>query len=170
MIKVKAYANLDSATKQELLLEIDGEFGHIPIVKETEWAAPDWTIIYYKGDDIVTFCNVVERNVILDGDVYQAGGINNLITPKKYRGNGFATKTMKRSEELIFQELNCKIGLLLCADALIPYYEKLSWYKVEAEVIFKQKNEQKIWSANLMLKNNGDKLRPTKIDLNGLPW
>ena len=49
------------------------------------------------------------------------GGLNNLITPEKYRGRGLAAKVLERVDELIFKELHCDAGLLLCADSLVLF-------------------------------------------------
>ncbi len=170
MIEIKKYSELLEKTKNALNSFIDNEFGHIPIVNETEWATPDWTIVYYKNDLIATFYNIIEREITVDGKIYKIGGINNVITPKEFRGKGYASKTLKNTEKLIFDELKCAFGVLLCADNLIPFYEKLNWYKVKCPVYFEQSSGQKLWGANIMLLTKNEKLNPAKIELNGLPW
>ncbi len=171
LIEVKRYKELQLQVKSKLDSYIENEFGHIPIVKETEWATPDWTIIQYHQGDIATFYNIVIRKIIIDGKIFKAAGINNVITPLEYRGKGFASKTLKETEYLIFEDFNCDLGVLLCADNLIPFYEKLNWYLVECPVYFQQSTGQKLWGANTMLLTKTDQqLKPTKIELNGTPW
>ena len=170
MIEIKKYSELLEKTKNTLNSFINNEFGHIPIVNETEWAMPDWTIIYYENDQIATFYNIIEREIIVDGEIYKIGGINNVITPKEFRGKGYASKTLKNTEKLIFDELKCAFGVLLCADNLMPFYEKLNWYKVKCPVYFEQSNGQKLWGANIMFLTKNKKMNPAKVELNGLPW
>ncbi len=67
MIEITKYSELDSQTKNKLQDYINSEFGDIPIVKETQWATPNWTIILYKENEIATFYNIVERSVLIDG-------------------------------------------------------------------------------------------------------
>jgi hypothetical protein len=170
MVEVKKYSELTHRIKEKLNSFIDVEFGHIPIVKEIEWATPNWTIIQYKHDEIATFYNIVIRNIKIDGETFKAGGINNVITPKEFRGKGYASKTLRETEYFIFDNLNCDLGVLLCADELVPFYEKLNWYRVDCPVYFEQSTGQKLWGANTMLLTKNGALNPSKIDLNGVPW
>lgn len=170
MVEIKKYSRLTDQTKEKLNSLIEGEFGHIPIVKETKWATPDWTIIQYENDQIATFYNIVIREIIIDGETLRISGINNVITPKKFRRKGYASNSLRETEYLIFDDLSCDLGVLLCADDLIPFYERLNWYRIDCPVYFKQSTGRKIWTANTMLLTRNEKLHPTLIDLNGVPW
>lgn len=170
MIQVKRYNELEQSVKDQLNSFIDSEFGHIPIVRETQWATPDWTIIYFQDGAIATFYNIVKRTITIDNEAIKIGGINNVITPKEFRGKGYASKTLKETEALLFEDLKCSLGVLLCADELIPFYQRLNWYKVDCPVYFEQTDGEKLWGANTMLLSKGEKLSPQIIKLNGLPW
>ena len=170
MIEIKKYAGLSDPVKEQLNFFIEEEFGHIPIVNETEWATPDWTIIYYHDDQIATFYNIIEREIIADNHRFKAGGINNVITPKAFRGQGYSSKLLRDTRNLLFDDLNCALGLLLCADALIPFYERLGWYTVDCPVHYDQSTGKKLWQANTMLLSPKELIIPDSIDLNGLPW
>ncbi|WP_106144570.1 GNAT family N-acetyltransferase [Flagellimonas meridianipacifica] len=169
-MKIIKYSELDKETKSQLNRFIDEEFGHIPIVMQTEWATPDWTVILYQNNEIATFYNIIDRKIIINDIEVKIAGVNNVITPKKYRGNGYASKALRETKDFVFNELNSKFGVLLCAEALIPFYEQLDWYKVNCPVYFEQSDGKKLWKANTMLLTKKNKLNPKKIDLNGLPW
>jgi len=170
MIEIKKHYELDSESKRKVDNFIEEEFGHIPIVKETEWAKPDWTIILYQNHEIVTFYNIIERKIFVDNNEMKISGINNVITPKRFRGNGYASRILKETESLIFEELESELGVLLCADNLIPFYERLNWYLINCPVYFDQSNGRKVWRANTMLLTKKGKINPKEVDLNGLPW
>lgn len=170
MIDIQKYPFLIDQTKAQLNSYIRTEFGNIPIVNETEWATPDWTILIYENDQIVTFCNIVLREIVTDEERFKIGGINNVITPKKFRGKGYASTVLKKAETFIFNDINCDHGVLLCADDLIAFYQRLNWYVVNCPVYFAQSTGQKLWSANTMFLSKSKKLNPARIDLNGLPW
>lgn len=170
MIEVKKHHELLEKTKDKLNSYIKDEFGHIPIVNETEWATPDWTIVYYEKNRIATFYNIIVREIIIDNRVFKVGGINNVITPKEFRRKGYASKILRNTEHLIFDNLKCDLGVLLCADNLIPFYEKLNWYIVNCPVYFEQSTGVKLWKSNTMLLTKNEKVIPQKIHLNGLPW
>jgi len=170
VIEVIRYSELDDKIKITLENLIEAEFGHISIVSETEWTKADWTIIYYHNSEIVSFYNIVQRNIIIDKNKVKIAGINNVITPEKFRGNGYASKMLRETEYFIFDDLNSKYGLLLCSDELIPFYERLNWYKVDCPVHFTQSDGEKVWGANTMLLTKAKKIFPKQIHLNGLPW
>ena len=170
MIKIERFTELTTQTKEQLDTIIEGEFGQIPIVKETSWALPDWTIINYNHSEIAAFYNVVVREISIDEQHFKAAGINNVITTKKFRGKGLSTKTLSETKTYLFEDLNLDLGLLLCADDLVPFYNRLGWYKIDCPVFFDQPTGKKVWTANTMLLTNRNILYPQKIDLNGLPW
>lgn len=170
MIKVTQYISLPQSTKDQLNVFIHDEFGHVPIVKETEWAAPDWTIINYEDNNIASFYNIVERYVKIDGEFFKTGGLNNVMTPKGYRGKGYSSQALMLFENFIFEKLNCDFGILLCADKLIPFYKRFNWYHVTCPVNFAQSDGPRLWGANTMMMARIGKTLPSHIDLNGLPW
>jgi hypothetical protein len=70
-----------------------------------------------------------------------------------------------------FETLGVDCGLLLCADALVPFYSRLGWEKVEARVTYSQARGPQIWAANCMLLDPRRKVAVGReIDLRGLPW
>jgi len=170
MITTQKYRDLAAHVKSELDSRIQSEFGHIPIVVDTQWATPDWTVICYAGDDIASFYNIIERKVTIDDTAIDVGGINNVITSSGYRGKGHASRMLRETEQFIFEQMKCQLGLLLCSDELVPFYERLRWNRVNCPVYFEQASCQHLWGANTMLLGNPEALKPQLINLNGLPW
>ena len=167
---IKRYQDLDENTRNALSLIVYNEFGDVPIINEYEWATPDWAVILYSNDEIATVGHVITRTSFFDDEEMKVGGLNNMITVKKYRGEGFAQEVLKSTHELIFKKLKCDVGLLLCADELVPFYQRYGWYKVHSTLYFDQPTEKMKWGANVMLLTMNGKLKPKTIDLNGLPW
>jgi hypothetical protein len=170
IIEICKTSDLSTEAQNQITEFINNEFGHIAIVKQTEWAKPDWTILYLMDNKIASFCNIVERDILIDSKIVKIAGINNVITSPLFRGNGLSTLLLSETENFIFHKLKREIGLLLCADNLIQFYEKLSWYKVECPVFFSQNEGLKRWAANTMLLSLNKKIDPKEINLNGLPW
>lgn len=170
MLRLIKYADLDTDTKNTLEFYIEKEFGHIPLVKQTQWASPDWSLFWLNGDKLVSFCNIVIREVHINGQVIKVGGLNNMITPTEHRGKKYSTNLLQAFERVIFEDLNLDAGLLLCADNLVPFYHRLNWRKVDCPVFFEQADGKKQWEANTMMLFNTTPYQPTSIDLNGLPW
>ena len=170
MITTQKYRDLDAHTKNEMDSRIQTEFGHIPIVADTQWATPGWTVICYEADNIASFYNIVERKILIDDTAMDVGGISNVITNPDYRGKGHASRMLRQTEQVIFEQLKCQLGLLLCADELVPFYERLHWYRANCPVTFRQASGEHLWKANAMLLTRNETLEPRRINLNGLPW
>ncbi len=172
MIRIEKYSELSPEVKSQLNHYIDKAFGHVPFVQQHTWADPDWTVLLYEGDELATFYNIVEREVIMDGAKYKIAGINNVITPEQHRGRGYSTKALKETEAFLFNDLKADYGLLVCADALLPFYSRLNWYATDSQVYYEQPDGKKLFDSNTMLLSPPGKpaLHPEVIDLNGLPW
>lgn len=170
MIAIEKYDQLSVETKASLNSYIQAEFGHIPIVQETAWAIPDWTVLYTENNTIVTFLNIIERSVLIDGISCKIAGINNVITPPPFRGKGYSSQALNETTGFLFNELKAAHGLLLCSDAMIPFYNRLGWYTIDSAVYFDQPPGKKQWTANTMLLSPHHTIAPATIDLQGLPW
>ncbi|GAB3197472.1 putative N-acetyltransferase YhbS [Pontibacter aydingkolensis] len=172
MIKSIKYSNLSPADADELQQCIHAAFGHVPFVQNHTWAQPDWTFIKYENGRVATFYNVVLRDVSIDGKKYKVAGVNNVITPEEFRGRGFASEILRATEQYLFNDLGCKYGLLLCADALLPFYTRLGWYKVHPTLYYDQPTGRQLYDSNVMLLSSEEQpfIKPESIDLNGLPW
>jgi predicted acetyltransferase len=171
MISIVKYAEL---TEEQVIWQnelIAKEFGHIPIVANTKWATPDWTVMRYLNDAVVSFYNVIARKITVDGREVEAIGINNVITPPEHRGHNFAFDLLKSTLIQMLDKLDAEVGVLLCADHMIPFYSRLGWYTVDCPVYFEQNGQQNLWMANAMLLSRlGERLSPASVNLNGLPW
>lgn len=166
----KRYANLPSKDIDTINEFIKKEFGNVPIVQKFVWSKPAWAVIKYVDKQIVSFCNLIEREILIDQKRCFVAGINNMITPKQFRGNGYASLILKECEHFILQLMGFDYGLLLCADSLVPFYDKHGWYSVDCPVYFQQPTERELWKARTMLLGKDKQIAPKEIDLNGLPW
>lgn len=170
-IEAARCAELPAAEWERLEEIAEGEFGEYTLVRETTWAQPDWCYRAFDGAELAVFHNVVLRTVRVDGAEVRAAGLNNMITLPAFRGRGAATRLLSETQPRWFQELGAEIGLLLCADALMPFYARLGWRKLDARVTYDQPAGCRIWSANCMvLDRKGLIGAPRGVDLCGLPW
>jgi hypothetical protein len=170
MITKQKTCELDGSLRLELESRGQTEFGHIPLVANTQWAAPDWTVICYANDEIASFCHVVEREVSVDGSPVKVGGLNNVIASPRHRGKGHTSRMLREVRPFILETLKCQLGLLLCADELVPFYKRLQWYQTDCPAYYQQKSGEHLWTGNTMLLSDQEPIAPQRIHLNGLPW
>lgn len=165
------YVELPAGRKLQLEAAIQAEFASFSIVRETRWATPEWTVMMLDGDALAAFYNLVERTVNVDGVPVRVAGLNNLVTLPAHRGRGVASRLLRETQEHWFDSLGAECGLLLCADALLPFYSRLNWQKAEVRVSYAQPDGSLTWAANCMLLDPLGKVAAAReIDLCGLPW
>ena len=147
------------------------EFDRFELVRETRWATPDWTWLLHEGEALAAFYHLVERTVRIDGVAVRVAGLNNFITLPACRGRGLGSSLLQQTQAQWFDQLGAQSGLLLCADALIPFYTRLGWIPTHAKVTFAQPAGTRTWVANCMLLvPAGRQDSGREIDLCGLPW
>jgi hypothetical protein len=187
-IKIEKYTDLPQEFKKQLNEMTYAEFGHIPAVMETVWAKPNYTALFYMGNQLVTFYHLHSRFVKFDEKTTHVVIVQNVITPPQYRAHHYATLALKQGEDFIFDTIKAQYGLLLCGEDRIPFYERLSWEVLPCPLYYQQPNDQKLlWQATAMLlqppfeventveEQNSDAfgkgfVMPSKIDLCGLPF
>lgn len=170
-ITCSLYVELPAGRKQQVDAAIKAEFRQFEVVRETSWAAPEWTILAFEGEELAAFYNIVERVVSVDGAAVRVAGLNNLVTLPARRGRGIGSRLLRDTQEHWFDSLGADCGLLLCADALLPFYSRLGWGKVEARVAYAQPDGPRTWAANCMVLDPTRKVGAARaIDLRGLPW
>jgi GNAT superfamily N-acetyltransferase len=170
-VSCSRYFELPAERRQQLGTLANAEFARFALVRETQWTPPDWSYLAFEGDELAAFYNIIERTVKVDGESVRVAGLNNLVTLPAHRSRGVASRLLRETQQQWFESLGAECGLLLCADALLPFYERLGWQKVESRVSYTQPDGPRTWAANCMLLNPLAKLAVAReIDLCGLPW
>jgi GNAT superfamily N-acetyltransferase len=149
----------------------EGEFSQYALVRETRWAQPDWCVRGFEAEQLAVFYNLILRTVNIDGAPVRVTGLNNMITLPAFRGRGVASRMLRDTQPWWLEEFEADCGMLLCADALVPFYAKLGWVRSEAQVRYAQPSGSKIWAANCMILSEDARYASAReIDLCGLPW
>jgi GNAT superfamily N-acetyltransferase len=165
------YAELPAERRAYLEEIAEAEFGQYALVRETEWAEPDWSFQVFEGESFAAFHNIILRTVRIDGIAVRAAGLNNVITLAAYRGRGVASHMLRETQPRWFEMFEVDCGMLLCADPLVPFYAGLGWKKPDAKVMYEQPSGVKTWPANCMVLKGEDSFAAAReIDLRGLPW
>ncbi|WP_299495026.1 GNAT family N-acetyltransferase [uncultured Shewanella sp.] len=169
-LDIQQYSKLPITEKSLQQAHIQDTFGHIPFVKQRQWAQPDMSYSLKEGNELLAFFHIVLRNIEVDGTCIPVAGLSNLITPEQHRGKGHANALLTQGFSAIFSQLNAQHSLLLCKDELIPFYQQLNWYIINTQVVFMQKQGTEYYHSNTLMLSAGAPLNPTNIDLKGLPW
>ncbi|MGE5629218.1 MAG: GNAT family N-acetyltransferase [Solirubrobacterales bacterium] len=102
----------------------------------------DIHVLLYNGEEFIAYLNLVEIEFSIDGVLTQGYGIGNVCSREK--GKGYGSILMRNVNEYLKE--NDKIGLLLCKQELIPFYEKCSWDLISKGKL-KLNNENKLVNA-----------------------
>lgn len=170
MLKIDNYHSLTAEEKQQQQEYINEVFGDVQFIQQRQWSRPDFVFAFRQNDDLFSFFNLIIRDVIFDNKRIKIAGVSNAVTPKNYRGKGYASQLLTQASPVIFNQLKVQHALLLCSDDLTDFYQHLGWYKVDSNVQFEQGNGIEHYQSNTLLLSPNDPINPKNINLNGLPW
>ncbi len=83
----------------------------------------DFHFLCYKGDELISYLNLVRVKAFKGGTVIDFFGVGNVCT--KYKGIGDGSKMMKELNSLL--KIKGWNGLLFCKEKLVDFYKKNDW-------------------------------------------
>jgi len=142
------------------------------IGKDYTWASPQWSILVWDEDKLVSRVGLVVREIISNGETKVIGGIGGVMTHPERQDKGHATMAMREASRLFHEELQVVYALLFCSSRLIEFYKRLQWKPFEGQVFVQQLRGKIEFSANNAMVLDVKESAPLKgsLDLNGLPW
>ena len=140
---------------------------------QIEWSDSMWTVfIRDDNDKLVSYMGLITRDAKFDGDSFFIGGIGGVATHPDARRQGYAGFGLKKSAEVLRNELKVDFSLLVCRDELIPYYQKFGWIHFKGDMMVDQSSGKTKFTFNKPMLLEGIKPIPQcdTIDLCGKPW
>jgi predicted GNAT family N-acyltransferase len=186
-IELKAESDLNEA--ERLGLERLSAEAFPPDGTDTKWAKNNWHVLVWEADEIVSQVEIIDRVAKVGRESVPAtgphvcctaqcrqvqvrlGGIGGVSTLKAWRKRGLAEAALKVAMDYIRQPMAVDFGLLICGDALIPYYGKFGWKLVAEEMWIDQPKGKVLFKAHIMVLPVCKQEWPEgEIDLCGRPW
>lgn len=100
-----------------------------PLDRQRSWiaqhnATDDVHVLYYRNADLAAYLFSTRLALDLDGRSESALGIGNVIVKTGHRKTGLGIELLRRFQS----DVACgAVSLLLCKDALVPFYQKGGW-------------------------------------------
>ena len=137
----------------------------------TRWARPDWAVMVWEDEDLVSNVHIIERNVRVGTETLNLGVIGNIATKVEWRGRGFSSAALKVAKDFLRDPLKVEFGLMIATEEMISRYAKTGWRVVANSMIIEQPDGRTTLKIPVMVMPvfcqdwpDGD------IDLCGLPW
>jgi len=136
------------------------------------WASPQWSVLLWNGDELVSRVGLVMREIISNGATKSIGGVGGVMTHPARQGQGLASQAMREASRLFGEELKVAYAVLFCRPHLVEFYKRLSWKPFEGQVFVEQPQGKIEFSVNGAMVLDMKESAPLKgsLDLNGLPW
>ena len=136
------------------------------------WAAPQWSILVWDEDELVSRVGRLTRQILSNGETKLIGGIGGVMTHPDKQGKGYASQAMKEAAKRFDSEFGVAFALLFCRLHLIEFYKRLQWKPFEGQVFVEQPQRQIEFSANDAMVLDVREQAPLNgiLDLDGLPW
>jgi GNAT superfamily N-acetyltransferase len=136
------------------------------------WASPQWSVLLWDQDELVSRVGLITREIISNGETKSIGGIGGVMTHPARQGQGLASQGMREAARLFDEELKVAYALLFCRSNLVEYYKRLMWKPFQGQVFVEQPQGKIEFSVNGAMVLDIKESAPLNgsLDLNGLPW
>ncbi len=138
----------------------------------THWATPDWAVMVWEGEEMVSNVHIIERTVLVGGQPVKVGGVGNIATKIEWRKRGYATEALKVAVDFLRDPLGVEFGLMTAIEKLVPRYERTGWRVTAHSLQFEQPDGGKgaFTYPVLILPVIKSDWPLGEIDVRGLPW
>lgn len=136
------------------------------------WAAPQWSILVWDEDELVSRVGLLTREILSNGTSKLIGGVGGVMTHPERQGKGYASYAMHEATKRFDLELGVAFALLFCRPHLVEFYQRFHWKPFEGQVFVEQPQGKIEFSANGAMVLNVKEQAPINgiLDLSGLPW
>jgi len=136
-----------------------------------EWAESDWMVLGRIDGEIVTQLGLLKRKIRAGAVLLPVGGVGGVATHPAWQRRGLSTALLRAAAPFIQTELKVSFGLLNCANESQPFYARLGWKTVAAELWFMENKKRRLLQTPVMILPLSTHEWPQgEIDLGGLPW
>jgi predicted acetyltransferase len=137
----------------------------------TKWAGPDWAVMVWEDDDMVSNIHIVERTAKVGTTPVKLGGIGNIATKVEWRRRGFASAAMQVAQDFLRDPLQVDFGLMIATREMVSRYQKIGWRVVAHSLTIDQPDgKAKLDYGVMVLPVCRQDWPEGEIDLCGLPW
>jgi hypothetical protein len=78
---------------------------------------------------------------------------------------------MREAQRFMREEMGVDFGLLMCDEAMIPFYEGLGWRVVDGPLVYDQPGGKELFDDVVMVYPIAEDAFPEgEIDVQGYPW
>ncbi|MBN1965265.1 MAG: GNAT family N-acetyltransferase [Anaerolineae bacterium] len=137
-----------------------------------EWQ-PHSHFLVWAGGEPVSYLGVFERQALLNGQPLHLGGVGGVMTPVRYRGNGYSTAALRAAADFMRDVLGVPFALLVTGENMIPFYGRVGWQQVAGPLLIDQPgrtDKVTLQAVIMILALAGGSWPEGTIDLCGLPW
>lgn len=136
------------------------------------WASPQWSILLWDQDEIVSRVGLLVREIDYEGAIKRVGGIGGVMTHPAKQGQGLASQGMREAANRFDTDLNVSFALLFCRPHLVEFYKRLKWKPFQGKVYVEQPHGKVEFSSHGPMVLDVKEKAPLDgvLDLNGLPW
>src|SRR5262245_62043751 len=104
------------------------------IGKQVAWASPQWSILVWEADELVSRVGLFRREINSNGETKTIGGIGGVMTHPERQSKGYASKAMREATRIFLDEWKLAYALLFCGSRLIEFYKRLQWVPFEGQI------------------------------------
>ncbi|MFG2827436.1 GNAT family N-acetyltransferase [Streptomyces sp. NPDC048434] len=104
-----------------------GTFAHDPALRPV-------SMLLVDGATVLAALDILTKQIVHDGERYQAAGLSTVVTRGAARGQGHGRRLVTAAREAM-AAMNLDVGLFTCDRPLQPFYEGAGWHQLPGAVL-----------------------------------
>ena len=142
------------------------------IGKNVTWASPDWSILVWDENELVSRVGLIRREIISNGESKLIGGVGGVMTHPQRQGKGHASAAMHEAVRIFRDEWQVAYALLFYGTRVNEFYKRLDWKQFDGQTFVQQPKGRVEFTVNKAMVLDVKESAPLDgtLDLNGLPW
>jgi len=142
------------------------------IGKNVTWASPEWSILVWDENELVSRVGLICREIISNGESKLIGGVGGVMTHPQRQGKGHASTAMREAARIFLEEWNVAYALLFYGTRVNEFYKRLAWKQFDGQIFVQQPKGRVDFTVNKAMVLDVKESAPLDgmLDLNGLPW
>ena len=115
----------------------------------TDWARPEWHIMLWADEkQVISYIGALARQIRCDDERAFVGGIGGVKTHPAHRSRGHASAGIQLAIDFLRDELSVDFTLLVCRQALIPYYQRFGFVHFTGATLATQHGVNELFTWN----------------------
>ncbi|MGQ9424772.1 GNAT family N-acetyltransferase [Gilvimarinus sp. F26214L] len=134
------------------------------------WRPKQVSLVLHQQNSPLSTCGLIRQSVRVGERTLEVGGIGGVATPPDLQGWGYAGRVLTEALRIFKEEWSLDAGMLFCREALVPFYQRHGWQRLDETVVILQPQGMIPCPTQVMVFPLRGEWPRGSIAVDSLPW